>query len=164
MICDPAGGPSEPPSSADAFFMRQALAEARCAAEEGEVPVGAVVVHAGRVIGRGRNACERLQDATAHAEMVAITAASSALGSWRLEDCTLYVSLEPCPMCLGACLNARVKRVVYAAREPKAGACGSVIDLRAPLGFNHALEVTGGVDAEASAALLKGFFRKLRER
>ncbi len=164
MICDRANGPAEPPSSADAFFMRQALAEARLAADEGEVPVGAVVVHAGRVIGRGRNACERLQDATAHAEMVAITAASSALGSWRLEDCTLYVSLEPCPMCLGACLNARVKRVVYAAREPKAGACGSVVDLRAPPGFNHALEVAGGVDAEESAALLKGFFRKLRER
>lgn len=164
MICDRADEPADAPSSADAFFMRQALAEARLAADEGEVPVGAVVVHAGRVIGRGRNACERLQDATAHAEMVAITAASSALGSWRLEDCTLYVSLEPCPMCLGACLNARVARVVYAAREPKAGACGSVVDLRALPGFNHALTVTGGVDAEESAAILKGFFKKLRER
>src|SRR5687768_2741139 len=109
----------------DEDFMRQALAEARRAGDEGEVPVGAVVVHAGRVVGRGRNACERLQDATAHAEIIAIGAASSALGSWRLDDCTLYVTLEPCPMCMGAGLNARVRRVVYGAPEPKAGACGS---------------------------------------
>ncbi|MCK6489068.1 MAG: tRNA adenosine(34) deaminase TadA [Planctomycetes bacterium] len=142
--------------------MRQALAEARAAASEGEVPVGALVVCAGRVIGRGRNACERLQDATAHAEMVAITAASAALGSWRLEACTLYVTLEPCPMCMGAALNARVPRVVYGAREPKAGACGSVVDLAAPPGFNHRIAVVGGIAAEESAQLLKSFFRALR--
>jgi tRNA(adenine34) deaminase len=142
--------------------MRQALAEARAAAGEGEVPVGALVVCAGRVIGRGRNACERLQDATAHAEMVAITAASTALGSWRLDACTLYVTLEPCPMCMGAALNARVPRVVYGAREPKAGACGSVVDLAAPPGFNHRIAVMGGVAAEESAQLLKSFFRALR--
>ncbi len=151
-----------PPSDED--FMRQALTEAERAAEAGEVPIGAVIVHQGRVIGRGRNACERLNDATAHAEMVAITAAGSAIGDWRLEDCTLYVTLEPCPMCLGACLNARVKRVVYGAREPKSGACGSVVDLAAPSGYNHALEVTGGVLGDVAGGLMRGFFRDLRER
>ncbi len=144
--------------------MAVALAEARAAATEGEVPVGAVVVHGGRVVGRGRNACERLQDATAHAEMIAITAASAAVGSWRLEDCTLYVTLEPCPMCLGACLNARVPRVVYGAMEPKCGACGSVVDLRAPTGYNHRISTQGGVLGEDSSSLLKAFFRELRTR
>ncbi len=148
----------------DDDFMRQALSEAERAAAAGEVPIGAVIVHDGRIIGRGRNACERLNDATAHAEMVAITAAGSALDDWRLEDCTLYVTLEPCPMCLGACLNARVKRVVYGAREPKSGACGSVVDLSAPPGYNHALEVTGGVLADLAGDLMRGFFRELRER
>lgn len=144
--------------------MHLALAEARAAGDDGEVPIGAIIVHAGRIIGRGRNACERLQDATAHAEIVAIGAASAALGSWRLEECTLYATLEPCPMCLGACLNARVPRVVYAAREPKAGACGSVVDLRAPPGYNHRIEVADGVLAEESSLLLKEFFRDLRAR
>ena len=151
-----------PPSDDD--FMRLALAEAERAAAAGEVPIGAVIVHDGRVIGRGRNACERLNDATAHAELVAITAAGSALGDWRLEDCTLYVTLEPCPMCLGACLNARVKRVVYGAREPKSGACGSVVDLAAPPGYNHAVAVTGGVLADLAGGLMRGFFRDLREK
>ena len=148
----------------DADFMRIALHEAELAATEGEVPVGAVLVCDQRVVGRGRNACERLQDATAHAEMVAITAASQALGTWRLEDCTLYVSLEPCPMCLGACLNARVKRVVYGALEPKCGACGSVVDLSSPPGYNHRITVTGGVLGEESSDLLNRFFRALREQ
>lgn len=148
----------------DEDFMRMALREAQAAGSEGEVPVGAVVVCDGRVIGRGRNACERLQDATAHAEMVALTAASQVLGTWRLEDCTLYVTLEPCPMCLGACLNARVPNVVYGALEPKCGACGSVVDLSAPPGYNHRIATRGGVLAEESSALLKGFFRALRER
>jgi tRNA(adenine34) deaminase len=148
----------------DSDYMRIALHEATLAADEGEVPVGAVVVCDGRIIGRGRNACERLNDATAHAEMVAITAASQALGTWRLEDCTLYVTLEPCPMCMGACLNARVKRVVYGAFEPKAGACGSVVDLRAPVGYNHAIDATSGVLGAESSELLKSFFRALRER
>ena len=151
-----------PPSDID--FMRLALQEATLAGDVGEVPVGAVVVCDGRVIGRGRNACERLNDATAHAEMIAITAASQALGTWRLEECTLYVTLEPCPMCMGACLNARLKRVVYGAFEPKAGACGSVVDLRAPNGFNHAVEATSGVLGAESGELLKSFFRALRER
>jgi tRNA(adenine34) deaminase len=142
--------------------MRSALAEAEAAASEGEVPVGAVIVHQGRIIGRGRNARERLGDPTAHAEMVAITAAASAIGDWRLEDCTLYVTLEPCPMCMGACLNARVPRVVYGAREPKAGACGSILDLRAPPGFNHRVAVAGGVLAEPCAEILVRFFRARR--
>ncbi|HAT09116.1 MAG TPA: tRNA-specific adenosine deaminase [Planctomycetes bacterium] len=142
--------------------MHSALAEAEAAAQEGEVPVGAVIVHQGRIIGRGRNARERLGDPTAHAEMVAITAAASAIGDWRLEDCTLYVTLEPCPMCMGACLNARVPRVVYGAREPKAGACGSILDLRAPPGFNHRVAVAGGVLAEPCAEILVRFFRARR--
>ena len=150
--------------ASDSDFMRMALREAELAAAAGEVPVGAVLVCDQRVVGRGRNACERLQDATAHAEMIAITAASQALGTWRLEDCTLYVSLEPCPMCLGACLNARVKRVVYGALEPKCGACGSVVDLSSPPGYNHRIAVTGGVLGEASSALLKEFFRAVREQ
>ncbi len=148
----------------DHDFMAHALHEAEAAGREGEVPVGAVVVCDGRVIGRGRNACEKLQDATAHAEMVALTAASQSLGTWRLEDCTLYVTLEPCPMCLGGCLNARIKRVVYGALEPKCGACGSVVDLSAPPGYNHRIAITGGVLAKPSAHLLKSFFRALREQ
>ncbi len=151
-------------TNTDDDYMRMALREAAAAGDDGEVPVGAVIVHNGRVIGRGRNACERLKDATAHAEIVAITAASQALDTWRLEDCTLYVTLEPCPMCMGACLNARMKRVVYGAFEPKAGACGSVVDLRAPTGYNHALETTSGVLATDSSELLKSFFRAIRER
>lgn len=148
----------------DSEYMRIALHEAKLAGDEGEVPVGAVVVCDGRIIGRGRNACERLNDATAHAEMIAITAASQALGTWRLEDCTLYVTLEPCPMCMGACLNARVKRLVYGAFEPKAGACGSVVDLRAPPRYNHTIDATSGVLGQESSDLLKAFFRALRER
>ena len=151
-----------PQSQDDERFMDAALDQARRAAEQGEVPVGAVVVHDGRIIGRGHNRCEGLQDATAHAEILAITAASNQLESWRLEDCTLYVTLEPCPMCLGACLNARVARVVYATREPTAGACGSVVDLCALEGFNHRLRVTPGVRAELAAELMRGFFRDLR--
>jgi tRNA(adenine34) deaminase len=142
--------------------MHSALAEAEAAASEGEVPVGAIIVHQGRIIGRGRNARERLGDPTAHAEMVAITAAASAIGDWRLEDCTLYVTLEPCPMCMGACLNARIPRVVYGAREPKAGACGSILDLRAPPGFNHRVAVVGGVLSEPCADILVRFFRARR--
>ena len=148
----------------DSELMRLALAEAQAAGAEGEVPVGAIIVCDGRILGRGRNACERLQDATAHAEILAISAASQSLGTWRLEDCTLYVTLEPCPMCMGACLNARVRRVVYGALEPKAGACGSIVDLRAPEGYNHRLETTGGVLAGESSTIMREFFRQLRER
>lgn len=146
----------------DEDFIRLALAEAELAAGEGEVPVGCVVVRDGRIIGRGRNARERTGDATAHAEILAIGAACQAAGGWRLDACTLYVTLEPCPMCMGACLNARIPRVVFGAREPKAGACGSVVDLRAPPGYNHRIEVAGGVLGEACAAPLVAFFRQRR--
>ena len=150
------------PINDDAHWMRIALDEARAAATAGEVPVGCVIVRDGVELARGANARETLLDATAHAEMQAISAACRSAGDWRLTGCDLYVTLEPCPMCLGACLHARLRRVVYGAREPKFGACGSVVDLRAPPGFNHALSVAGGVMAEESAALLKAFFRDRR--
>ena len=155
--------PTDTPD-ADDDFMREALAEARAAAAADEVPIGAVIIQGGRIIARGRNTCEHLQDATAHAEMVAISAASKALGTWRLETCTLYVTLEPCPMCLGACLNARIPRVVYGASEPKAGACGSVVDLRALPGYNHHCEVRSGVLAAEAAQEMTSFFRALRRK
>ncbi len=144
-------------------FMKIALHEAAKAAEQGEVPVGAIVVHEKRIVGRGANACERLQDPTAHAEMIAITAATETMESWRLEDCDLYVTLEPCPMCVGACLNARIKRVFYGALEPKAGACGSVCNLAEIETYNHRLEVSGGHRAEESSAMLKAFFKQIRD-
>ncbi len=151
-------------SLTDDDFMLQALGEAHRAADDGEVPIGAVVVKDGRIIGRGANACERLHDATAHAEIVAISAAGQALGTWRLEGCTLYATIEPCPMCMGACLNARIQRVVFGAMEPKAGACGSVVDLRAPAGYNHAMTVAGGVRAAEAAKVMQDFFRALRRK
>lgn len=150
-------------SADDERYMRAALDEAKRAAEAGEVPVGAVVVQQGRIIGRGRNGVEHLNDPTAHAEILAIGAASQTAGSWRLEDCTLYVTLEPCPMCMGAALNARVDRIVYGAPEPKFGACGSVVDLRTIPRYNHSVSVNGGVCAEEASGLMKGFFRALRE-
>jgi tRNA(adenine34) deaminase len=149
-------------SDADRFCMQAALAEAQAAAEEGEVPVGAVVALEGRIIGRGRNACERLGDATAHAEMLAITAAAETLGTWRLEGCRLYVTLEPCPMCMGAALNSRIPEITFATREPKAGACGSVVDLRDLPGFNHRITVSEGLGAEDASVLMRAFFKQLR--
>ncbi|HKQ57388.1 MAG TPA: tRNA adenosine(34) deaminase TadA, partial [Candidatus Eisenbacteria bacterium] len=129
-----------------------------------EVPVGCVVVLDGAIIGRGHNQTEGLQDATAHAEIVAIGAASNALGSWRLSDCTLYVTLEPCAMCAGAMVLARVGRMVYGATDPKAGACGSVLDVIHEPRLNHRVQVANGVLAEECGALLKSFFaRKRRE-
>ncbi len=151
-------------SRGDDELMYQALREAEIAFAENEVPIGAVIAHGGRIVGRGRNACERLQDATAHAEILAIGAASAALETWRLEGCTLYATLEPCPMCMGACLNARLDRVVFGAAEPKAGACGSILDLRAPPGYNHRLEVTGGLAADRCSELMREFFRTRRRR
>ena len=129
----------------DEAAMRVALAEARKALDEGEVPIGCVIVKDGAVIGRGHNQVERLQDATAHAEIVAIGAASTAVQSWRLEDCTLYATLEPCAMCAGAIVLARVGRLVYGAHDPKAGACGSVINVIDEPRLNHAPALTSGV-------------------
>ncbi len=142
--------------------MRAALRDARGAAEADEVPVGCVIVHDGMVIGRGYNQTETLQDATAHAEIVAIGAASSALGSWRLTDCTMYVTLEPCAMCAGAIILARVPRLVYGALDPKAGACGSVLDVIHERRLNHRVEVTPGVLADECGELLREFFQAKR--
>ena len=144
--------------------IRAALREARSSAAADEVPVGCVIVHDGIVIGRGHNQVEGLKDATAHAEIVAIGAASAALGSWRLSECTLYVTLEPCAMCAGAIVLARLQRLVYGAPDPKAGACGSVLDVIHEPRLNHRVELTAGVLAEECGALLKEFFtRKRRE-
>jgi len=144
--------------------MRAALREAGAAAATDEVPVGCVIVHEGAIIGRGHNQVERLQDATAHAEIVAIGAASTALQSWRLSECTLYVTLEPCAMCAGAMVLARLGRLVYGAADPKAGACGSVLDVIHERRLNHRVEVTSGVLADPCGEALKAFFaRKRRE-
>lgn len=147
----------------DESYMRLALREAERAFEAGEVPVGALVVHKGRVIGKGFNQREKLEDPTAHAEMLAITAAAQELNSWRLEDCTLYVTLEPCPMCAGAIVNARVKRVVFGAADPKAGACGSLMNVVQDARLNHRAELVCGVLAQETGAILKEFFRTRRK-
>jgi len=142
--------------------MRSALREARASEEKDEVPIGCVIVHEGMIVGRGHNQVEGLQDATAHAEIVAIGAASSTLGSWRLHECTMYVTLEPCAMCAGAIVLARVGRLVYGADDPKAGACGSVLDVIHEPRLNHRVEITRGVLADECGALLKGFFQRKR--
>ena len=147
----------------DARWMRRALALAAEAAAEGEVPVGAVVVFRGEEISCGRNRRERGKNALAHAELEAIDGACRALGGWRLWQCELYVTLEPCPMCAGAIINARIPRVVFGARDPKAGSCGSVADLFA-LPYNHRPQVCAGVLEEECAAVLRSFFRSLRAR
>ena len=146
----------------DERWMQEALAEAARAAEAGEVPVGAVVVSEGRVVGRGCNQIEGLQDPTAHAEILALTAAANTMKSWRLDGTSLYVTLEPCVMCIGAIFNARVTRLVFAAHDPKRGAVGSVVDLSEEERLNHHLDVSSGTLAGESSALLKAFFEKLR--
>lgn len=145
----------------DSVFMDQALALAREAAAEGEVPVGCVIVRHGSVVGRGRNRRETAKNALGHAEIEAIADACRNLGGWRLWDCTLYVTLEPCPMCAGAIINARIPRVVYGAADQKAGSCGSVCDLFA-MDYNHRPTVVSGVREEECAELLSEFFRTLR--
>ena len=147
----------------DSDFQGLALDLAREANDAGEVPIGAVVVSEGLVIGRGRNRMEELQDATAHAEMFALREASKTLGSWRLDGCQLYASLEPCPMCAGAILHSRIGRVVYGAPDNRLGACRThwAILERNPIG--REIEVVDGVRGEESSALLRTFFRELRE-
>ena len=145
----------------DESFMRQALVLAREAAQEGEVPVGAVVVYQERVIASGRNRRELGKNALYHAELEAISSACQALGGWRLWQCELFVTLEPCPMCAGAIINARIPRVVFGAKDAKAGSCGSVVDLFA-LPYNHKPEVVSGVLGEECAQLLSDFFLELR--
>jgi tRNA(adenine34) deaminase len=149
-------------AEADAGYMRLALAQAKDAALAGEVPVGAVVVHQGQVVAIGRNAPVERHDPTAHAEIVALRAAAQVLGNYRLEECELYVTLEPCAMCSGAMLHARLKRVVFGAADPKTGAAGSVVNLFSQPQLNHHTEVMGGVLAEEGAHLLKSFFKERR--
>lgn len=145
-------------SEADLGFMRHALELAQRAAGEGEVPVGAVVVHEGRIVGEGWNRPIGNSDATSHAETEAIRAACKTLGNYRIPGSSLYVTLEPCVMCSGAIMHARIGRVVFGASDPKTGACGSVVDLFAESKLNHHATVEGGVLAEESVALLKSFF------
>ena len=147
----------------DELFMRRALALAREAAQEGEVPVGAVIVKDGEVIAEGRNRRETGKNALCHAELEAIGQACRLLGGWRLWQCELFVTLEPCPMCAGAIINARIPRVVYGARDPKAGSCGSVVNLF-ELPYNHSPELCAGVLADECAALLTDFFKRLRDK
>jgi tRNA(adenine34) deaminase len=142
----------------DERHMQTALREARRALEEDEVPVGAVIVHEGRVIGRAHNQRQRLKDPTAHAEMVAITQAAAALEGWRLENTTLYVTLEPCLMCAGAIVNARIPRVVFGAPDERFGACGSLYQVGRDTRLNHEFELVGGVLAGECAAILQEFF------
>lgn len=146
----------------DTAYMGMALEEARLAGAEGEVPIGAVVVCEGAVVARAHNTREAEADPTAHAELIAIREASRRLGRWRLSDCTVYVTLEPCPMCAGAMHQARIDRLVYGAPDPKAGAVGTLFDLSNDARLNHRFSVTSGILAEESSALLKQFFGGLR--
>ena len=143
------------------YYMEQALALAREAAAAGEVPVGCVIVKDGAIIGRGLNRREEKQAVSSHAEMEAMAEANAALNTWRLEDCDLYVTLEPCPMCAGAIINARVRRVFYGARDSVMGACGGVLNLFME-NFPHHPQLVGGILGEECAAELSAFFRKLR--
>ncbi len=149
-------------SETDLDNMRAALAEAEAAAGEGEVPVGAVVVAGGEIIARGHNRSETDNDPSAHAEIVALRAAARTTGNYRLTDATLYVTLEPCAMCMGALVQARIERLVFGAYDPKAGAAGSAIDLSDSPSFNHRFEINGGVMAEECGSVLKTFFESRR--
>ena len=151
-------------SKMDLDNMRAALAEAQAALESGEVPVGAIVVAGGKVIAHGHNRSETDNDPSAHAEIVALREAARNAGNYRLTDATLYVTLEPCAMCMGALVQARVERLVFGAYDPKAGAAGSAIDLSDSPSFNHRFEINGGVLAEECGSLLKAFFESKRAR
>ncbi|SDO60656.1 tRNA adenosine(34) deaminase TadA [Alkalicoccus daliensis] len=146
----------------DIYYMQLAVKEAVKAGAEGEVPIGAVIVKQDQVIATGYNERERTQQATTHAELTAIEKACEATGSWRLEDCTLYVTLEPCPMCAGAIVQSRIARVVFGAEDPKAGCCGTLMNLVQDDRFNHRAALTSGIMKEETGALLTDFFRELR--
>ncbi len=148
----------------DEKFMAEALLEARKAAAIGEVPIGAVITCKGEIIARGFNKKETSTDPTLHGEIVAITAAAKALKAWRLAETTLYVTLEPCLMCMGALIAARVPRLVFGASDPKAGACGSLFDVSDDARLNHRIEVVRGIGMNEASTLLKSFFRELRNR
>ena len=146
----------------DAVFMREALRQAEKAFKAEEVPIGAVVVQAGRIIARAYNQVEMLKDATAHAEMLAITQAEAAAGDWRLNDCDLYVTKEPCPMCAGAIVHVRIRRLIFGCADERGGAAGGVINILQMPSLNHHAEITSGVLREETAALLRSFFRARR--
>lgn len=148
----------------DLYYMKLALEEAKKAYDKGEVPIGAVVVRKGEVIAKGHNLRESLKDATAHAEIITIQKACKNAGGWRLTESTLYVTIEPCPMCAGAILQSRIDRVVIGAMDPKAGACGSVANIISDEGFNHQAEVVTGVMEEECSNIMKKFFKALRDR
>lgn len=148
----------------DDFYMGKAIEEAHKAQAIDEVPIGAVIVLNDKIIATGHNMRETSQVALAHAELTAIQAANDYIGSWRLEDCTLYVTLEPCPMCAGAIVQSRIKRVVYGASDPKAGCAGTLMNLLEEVRFNHQVDVTSGVRASTCAQLLKDFFKNMREQ
>lgn len=148
----------------DNMYMKMAIDQARKAESIGEVPIGSVIVYEGEIVGTGYNLRETSQQANAHAEMMAIQAANERIGSWRLEDCTLYVTLEPCPMCAGAIIQSRIPRVVFGAYDPKAGCVGTLMNLLEEERFNHQAEVTTGVLEEECSALLTTFFSNLRKR
>ena len=148
--------------TSDEQWMHYALREAETAAEAGEIPVGAVIVNSGKIVGRGHNSVEKLQDPTAHAEMIALTAAADTLSSKWLQDCTLYVTLEPCSMCAGALILARIQRLVYGAADPKAGACGSVMQIAAHDRLNHRIEIIPGIREKQCSGILTAFFQQLR--
>jgi len=145
------------------FYMSEALKEAQRAFDEDEVPVGAVIVHEGRIIARGRNQVECLKDPTAHAEIIAITSAANYLGQKWLSEASLYVTIEPCSMCAGAMVLARIKNLYFGAADPKTGACGSVIDITNHKKLNHRIKVTKGIFETECSSLLKDFFRKKRK-
>ncbi|GIQ70834.1 tRNA adenosine(34) deaminase TadA [Xylanibacillus composti] len=147
----------------DERWMQAAIEEAKLAEQKGEVPIGAVIVKNGSIIGRGHNLRESSLDPTTHAEMIAIREASKNLSAWRLLDSTLYVTLEPCPMCAGAILMSRVNRVVFGATDPKAGCAGTLMNLLQDQRFNHTCELTAGVMADVCGSLLTQFFRRLRK-
>ncbi len=147
----------------DKYWMRLALREAEKAYEQKEVPVGCLITHENKIIGRGYNQREMLNDSTAHAEMIAISAACQQMGSWRLEDTAIYVTMEPCPMCAGAIVLSRIPRLIYGIDDPKAGACGTLYNIVQDNRLNHTVEVVGGVLADESRVLIQNFFRKLRE-
>lgn len=148
----------------DQKYMEAAIAEAKKAAAIGEVPIGAVIVKDNEIIARAHNLRESIQQPTAHAEHIAIERAAEVVGSWRLEDCTLYVTLEPCVMCSGAIVMSRVPRVVFGAHDPKGGCAGSLMDLLTEPRFNHRAEVVSGICADECSAMLKTFFKTLREQ
>lgn len=147
----------------DAFFMSQALRQAARAYEAEEVPVGAVIVRDGQILARAFNQVELLRDATAHAEMLAMTQAFAALGDWRLNECDLYVTKEPCPMCAGAIVHARLRRVIFGCPDAKAGAAGGLLNLLQHPSLNHHCDITSGILADESLMLLRDFFRQRRE-